>query len=219
MIEQLFISRFRNIKQSELLLHPRLNLIYGENGSGKTTILEAIYYSCCLRSFRSKSTSHLINSEEESFLLRSVSFPDDLNNSNTIGCEVKRNKEKSVKLNGTYIYTSSKIANLSPVVYVAPTATELVDGPPKLRRSYLDWVVFHVEPSYAKLVNEYEYALSSRNKLVKVQDFSQEHYWREILAKYGQQIHNIRSNVFSELSNYINVFTKTLLPNQFKSRI
>lgn len=187
-------------------------MFHGKNGSGKTTVLECLYYICCLRSFRSPSNSNLINSEEDSFLLRglsSVSFNRTDSEEFAIGCEVgRRGKAPKIKVNGEVVRSASQIASIQPVVYISPTSTELIDGSPKLRRNFIDWLVFHVEPSYSKLKSEFNIALTSRNKLLRDFDKVQEEYWRNKLSLLSEEILRLRRNAFEKFLPIFNRYTE-----------
>lgn len=159
-IEKLWIQNLRILSTVEIEPDPGLNIIYGDNASGKTSMLEAIYYLSRGRSFKSAQVGELI-SHQQNFLL--VGAQD---GSNTFA--IKRSKKSLLmKANRQVLNKVADLAQFSAVQIIHPDSHLLVSGSSKLRRQFLDWGLFHVEPQFYPVWLRYQRALKQRNVLLK----------------------------------------------------
>jgi len=161
-IDQLQIINFRNL--SEISLSPRrgLNLIYGSNGSGKTSLLEALYVLSSGKSFRSASVDPLIKAGE----LEATVYVCTAENAK-YGLRKRRHKKVQLRVNGENQKNWDQVARALPVLVIDSGAFELLEGGPKIRRRFLDWGVFHVEPTFLDSWRRTAKCLSNRNRLLK----------------------------------------------------
>ncbi len=139
------------------------NLIFGENASGKTSLLEAIAYLGRGKSFRSSATQDVIkHGAHELLLLGKVGRG---GREATVG--VRNSKEGlEIRVDGESAGTA-KLAEALPLQIVDPDVHELVSGNPEVRRRYLDWIAFHVEPGYLAVWRRFRRALKQRNAALK----------------------------------------------------
>jgi DNA replication and repair protein RecF len=160
----LVIDSFRNIRQAEFHPGPRFNVISGNNGSGKTNLLEAIYFFSALRSFRTSVRQELIGRECRTAGLKGV-----------FGGAAK-GMCCDIEISGTFrkiLKDSKEIGNVQdhfsqlPMVLFHPGDMILLQGGPKERRRFLDRALFQAVPSYPGWISDYNRALQSRNKLLK----------------------------------------------------
>ncbi|MCP3689207.1 MAG: DNA replication/repair protein RecF, partial [Gammaproteobacteria bacterium] len=158
-------------------LHSKINIITGNNGSGKTSLLETIYLLCNGCSFRSNNLAKAIRHEENSFLLfgRFADYKAGLSRSSA---------KLEIRINGKTVKKRSLLAQKTPINIVNASSLELINGPPQNRRQYIDWSLFHVEQDYNENWIKYRHALKQRNKLLKQRkDLSLLSYWDEYLVQ------------------------------------
>lgn len=165
-IDKLQISNIRNL--NETVLHPSstINFIKGSNGSGKSSLIEAISLITSARSFRTKKSSKIINSSRSSFTIFAKI------NSGLSHYSVGLKRENSangflIRINQETIQKSSTLASYFPQITISPEQCDLIDGSPDRRRSFIDWSLFHVKHDYNKILSNYRKALSQRNNLLR----------------------------------------------------
>ena len=164
-LSHLKIRDFRNLVDIEFEPCCGVNLIYGLNASGKTSLLESIYYLSHLRSFRTPYLSDLIN-HDASRLQLLAKATDQLDNQIPIGIE--RSKDSlEVRANHKPIQRVADITAIFPVLAIHPDSYRLITGSPGERRAYIDWGVFHVEQGFFEAWQRYKKALSQRNAALR----------------------------------------------------
>ena len=164
-LSHLKIRDFRNLLDIEFEPCSGVNLIYGLNASGKTSLLESIYYLSHLRSFRTPYLSDLIN-HNASRLQLLAKAKDQLDNQIPIGIE--RSKDSlEVRANQKPIQRVADITAIFPVLAIHPDSYRLITGSPGERRAYIDWGVFHVEQGFFEAWQRYKKALSQRNAALR----------------------------------------------------
>jgi DNA replication and repair protein RecF len=164
-LSQLKIRDFRNLVDIEFEPCSGVNLIYGLNASGKTSLLESIYYLSHLRSFRTPYLSDLIN-HHASRLQLLAKATDQLDNQIPIGIE--RSKDSlEVRANQKPIQRVADITAIFPVLAIHPDSYRLITGSPGERRAYIDWGVFHVEQGFFEAWQRYKKALLQRNAALR----------------------------------------------------
>lgn len=203
MLKHLSCSNFRNLTELVLELNPGLNIIYGNNGAGKTSVLEAIYYLFHGKSFRSNNKESMIKFEAPTFALFAR-----LNYNNeavTIGVSKLRQGNNTIKYNGEKIKNVSQVAHIMPVKFIPSIPQTLLSDGPKARRAFLDWGLFHVKHEFHQLWQSYSKALVNRNSLLKLKLVNDElEYWDEAIIKYGELIHSYR---LEHLGDIVNLFS------------
>ena len=194
---QVSLTDFRNIGQSRIELHPEINLFCGPNGAGKTSILEAIFVLSRAQSFRTSQLKQCIRHGNESFVLFGA-FED-------YRAGLSRDqKNLSIQVDGMPVKRRSELAKKSPVNVVNTETLSLIEGPPEKRRNFLDWCLFHVEPTYIDNWVAYQHALKQRNRLLKArQDLALLDYWDRHLAESAGPIHVLRERYTAKLDRLI----------------
>ena len=192
-IEKIKLTNLRNIEYAELKLAKKFNLFYGENGSGKTSVLEAIHLLSTRKSFRTSSTNQIIKNNRQSFTIFA-----ELNDVSNIGIEKKHSEPILVKKNGDGA-TAAETASRLPVQIINTTGFQLLDMGPKLRRKFIDWGVFHVEHAFFKVWQKFNNALANRNAILK-KGGSKDYLaaWSSILVENAMLIDKYRKAYFEE---------------------
>lgn len=203
-IQRLKISNLRNLGSVDLSPNPQVNFLYGANGSGKTSILEAIHFIGMGRSFRSHRIKPIINKDTDTLVLFAKLLDSD-SNSTSIGLQRSTSLESQTKINGKSVLSAAELATQLPIQLIDAHSFELIEGPPKLRRNFLDWLVFHVKPNFYSLWKGYSQALKQRNSLLR-RDRIQRHElepWDKELCRYSEEIRVLRQDCFSLLKSVL----------------
>lgn len=197
-LQQLRLEDFRNVAHADLRLSPGANIIVGANGSGKTSVLEAVYMLATARSFRAgRATSVIRFGTGETRLFGKFRIGE---RSHRVGLSRARTGDLGARVNGQPVQQASELATEIPVVLITPESLDLVSGSPELRRRCLDWGVFHVEPSVTSAWSRFRRALRQRNELLRRDaDSSQFRPWNAELAESGRMISLARERYLAQL--------------------
>src|SRR5215471_14999472 len=163
-LAELRIADLRCLESATLEFSPELNLIAGENGAGKTSILEAIFLLGRGRSFRTRSSERLIRHGQPKL---TVFGRTDDQPARFAGIEVSSDGGTRARINGEAAQSLLELSGILPVQAIDPEIHKLVDQGPERRRRWLDWLVFHVEPSFAIHWSRYNRALKQRNAALR----------------------------------------------------
>lgn len=197
-LDELAIDDFRCIQRAELRLHPRLNLIWGDNGSGKTSLLEAIFLLGRGRSFRTRTSEQLIRHGRDqlvTFGRLSGELP------RALGVQVSRSEGTVAKLDGQFTDSLAELAQAFPVQVIEPGVHKLVEESGHRRRRWLDWAVFHVEPGYVQTWSRYSRALKQRNAALR-RTPQHSHVWDPEIARDGEVLAASRSALLERLQPF-----------------
>ena len=164
MIRRFKASNFRCIEDADLSFSPGFNLIYGENASGKTSLLEALAYLGRGKSFRGATTSDLVKHGENEFVL----FGESESAAGTHRIGVRNSREGlEVRVDGSSDGGAGALAAALPLQVIDPEVHNLVAGGPEMRRRFLDWIAFHVEHEHLLTWRRFRRALRQRNAALK----------------------------------------------------
>jgi DNA replication and repair protein RecF len=200
-LEHLCISCLRNISQAALTPHPQMNLIVGANGSGKTSLLEAIYLLGLGRSFRSRLAKRYI-----SFSQPEVVISGKLSDGSSVGVRKTLRGDMQIKVNGTQHYSVAQLAARLPIHYINPDIYLLLDGGPRFRRQFLDWGVFHMEHGFYQSWKDLSRVIKQRNQALRSGVSNGEvTLWDSQLAAYAEKIDLWRQQY---LEQFIPIFIK-----------
>jgi len=209
-VQVLNLSDFRNFSNLTVNFHQDLNFVIGANGSGKSSLLEAIFYLGHGKSFRTSKFDSLVAFEREAFTVSTKDFEN-----RRLG--VSRNKvtnEVKIKLDGVNHSKLSDLAKNIAVQIVTPESFKLFFGGAKERRKFVDLGMFHVKHSFPKQWKEFSIALKQRNACLRNREhLSMLNYWTEIFCKYALILSESRIEYLSELADEVKVWLKILLPN------
>ncbi|WP_245720694.1 DNA replication/repair protein RecF [Microbulbifer yueqingensis] len=191
------LSNFRNIAHADLTLGTGVNLFCGKNGSGKTSLLEAVHMLSSGRSFRTRHHSSVI--QEGSGQLTVFG---QLAGGTTLGIERLASGGGRIRVNHGDAESSSQLAALLPLQVINSESFSALDGGPGVRRRLLDWTVFHVEHSFIRAWKNYQIALKQRNALLRRGkiDPSSLAVWEQRMAATGVEVDHFRSQAFAALS-------------------
>ena len=209
-ITRLNIERVRNLKAVALQELQPFNVFYGQNGSGKTSVLEAIHLLATGRSFRTHIPKNYIQNSTQDAIVFAQSLTE------KIGMQKLLSGEQIIKVNSDLVATQGQLAKILPLQYIEPQSTDIIDYGAKPRRQLLDWMMFHVEPEFYHAWQYYSRALKQRNSLLKANrrlTLSDLEPWNVMLSEYGEILHSQRVGVVEKWKNYFEQDLKALLPD------
>ncbi len=196
---KLNIEGIRNLNNVQLSLNPQFNFFFGSNGSGKTSLLEAIYLLGRGRSFRTTNLPSVINRNRQHCTVSGLLLAE---GGRQIRMGVTRDLggQFNFRVNGVAVQTASSLAAELPILLFNADTFALLNGGPSQRRAYLDWAVFHVEQSVRVLWQRYQRALKQRNNLLR-HDKMDGHIdvWDAELAKLAGEINQKRRKAAERL--------------------
>lgn len=208
-LKQLSIINFKNHLDTSFHFSGAINCFTGNNGVGKTNILDAIYYLSFSKSFFNAIDSHNINFERDFFMLQGDYEVDDQNEKIYVG--LKKGKKKVLKRNNKVYKRMADHIGLFPLVMVSPADVSLIIDGSDVRRKFIDGVISQFDPIYLNNLLRYNKALAQRNALLKQfaenQYFDQEtlSIWNDQLFQYAKPVFEMRKKF---LEDFIPIFKK-----------
>lgn len=217
MIQQLNIHKLRNLKQAELTL-ARCNLIIGANGSGKTSLLEAVFLLSRGKSFRHHEPRRYIRHHESDCTIWAKTFGDP---SSTLAIQKKLDlqgkSDTLLRFNGQTAASQSVLSFQLPTLLIDPVGMSLLDEGSGTRRQLLDWLVFHMKPEFYHQWLQYQRLLKQRNSLLKQPNIYQRldelMAWDGQLSQYAHALHEHRQEIFAAWTVYFERMLGQLLPD------
>lgn len=198
-IKDLTLNNFKNFTEKEFNFS-KINCIVGNNGVGKTNILDAIYYLSFCRSFLGCSEREIINYQADYFAIRGHYLLNE-DSEETFLISMKKGEKKIVK-HGKNVYKKlSEHIGKIPCVVISPNDQMYITGRSEIRRKFLDMVLSQTDTVYIDSLINYNKCLEQRNKLLKntfVLDTIQLEVWNERLTSFAEIIQNKRREFFEE---------------------
>ncbi len=190
-LTELRVQNFRCLRALQLEPGPGLNLILGENGSGKSSLLEAIYFLARADSFRHGTRARLIRDDADELAVFGRLREDD--GSPLTAGVAYANETARIKLGSAEGATVLELVRALPVQLIDPRLHQLLEEGPAWRRRFLDWGVFHVEQGFYEVWRRYRRALMQRNQALRQQlSDGAVNAWNVELAATGEQVDAFR---------------------------
>lgn len=207
-LSRISVTGVRNLQPVTLIPSPRINILQGDNGSGKTSFLEAIHLLGMARSFRSTRLNPVIAHElANCTVFGQVQLVGD--QTTALGIARDRSGEVRIRINGQSVKSAAELADSLPLQLINPDSFRLLEGAPKLRRQFMDWGVFHVEPRFLPAWQRLQQALRQRNSLLRhgTLDAASNAAWSRELTLASNEIDGFRRAYIQDLKP---VFERTL---------
>lgn len=200
-IERLNVHGFRNLVRDVIAPGPCFNVVHGDNGAGKSSLLEAVYYLAALRSFRGARTEDLVALGLDTALVEARILGDAA--PRTFRTVLHRHQARELRLDGKRPRSIASWHASIQVVLFHPGDLTLASGPAEPRRAFLDRVLEQMDPTYASSLASYQKALRSRNRLLKSEgsvDRRSIRAFDEILASAGAVVGKTRKRLIDDLA-------------------
>ncbi len=203
---------FRNFNKYSLDFSRGCNVFYGQNGCGKTNILEGISLFSKGRGLRKDKISNIINKKHNKFLVKSDFSNNEIIYNLTLETEIKKNKiRKILSVNNDFAKESIQTINeIISTLYFLPENERLFISSPSNRRNFIDRLIFSYNKSYNKKINEYNKFIQERSKLL-IQNIFDESWLNQLeknISSYGLEIYAIRKVQINFLIENLNTYLK-----------
>ncbi|MDP7593528.1 MAG: DNA replication/repair protein RecF [Litorilituus sp.] len=213
-VARLITQNFRNLQGNTIDFNSKLNFFIGDNGSGKSSLLEALFFLGHGKSFRTTKVESLVCYHQCKFVL---SVKDDKN------CQLGLSKELDtgntlIKIDGQRRHRLSDLAKNIAIQIITPESFKLFFGGPKERRRFVDLGMFHVKHQFSDQWREFSRVLKQRNACIrnKVDDATLT-YWTDLLCQHSQNVSILRreytENLFTELKQWLNILLPSVNEN------
>ena len=205
-LQQLSIINFKNIAQADLSFSDNINCFLGNNGMGKSNLLDAIYYLSFCKSFTHVVDSQNIRHGEEFFMLQGVYERNEM--PEVLSCGIRKRQKKSFKRNKKEYSRLSDHIGFAPLVMVSPDDITLIQGGSEERRRFIDMVISQWDKPYLDTLIRYNKALEQRNTLLRqeVSDPMLYEIWEEQMAHAATIIYDTRNRFLNEFIPVFNRF-------------
>ena len=206
LLEKLNIQGVRNLAPAKLTF-TGLNVFAGDNGSGKTSLLEAIHYLGLGRSFRTHLASRVINHDKDELVIWGQT--DD----HAIGLQRSRKGDIAIKIDGDKVNRLTRLVECLPLQVITPDSFALLTSGPKSRRQFIDWGVFHLEPQFYPVWNNCKRLLRQRNSLLKKKaSYREISFWDKELCSYAEQLTSLRKAYIDSFNPVLQGIIDRFLP-------
>ena len=202
-LDSINIENLRSINKFNMTFEPGINLIYGKNGKGKTSILEAIYILSISRSFKSHFLRNIITNGKSNIKIIGK-IKDSLNQNLKIEY-YKLNNQKRIKINEKTINNLSELLGVFPVTVLSPEDINIIIGSNKEKHKFFNMILCHTNKLYLNHRQQYKLIIKQRNTLL--QSNPQDNYlkiWNEKTSDIGEKIWEIRKSFFKDFIEIFN---------------
>lgn len=200
-LSKLHILNYRNITEASLLFSPKLNCLLGNNGMGKTNLLDAIYYLSFCKSALQSIDSLNIRHDEEFFMIQGMYEKEGI--TEEVSCGLKKRQRKQFKRNKKEYERLSDHIGLFPLVMIAPSDNSLITGGSDERRKFVDMVLSQYDRPYLNALIQYNNALLQRNTLLKTAQTLQ---GNEIIGIYEEQMSSWANTIYTGRNDFLSRF-------------
>jgi DNA replication and repair protein RecF len=193
------IQNCRIIEATQVTFSPKLNLIIGDNASGKSSLLEALSILSRGRSYRSCRIQEVIRHHSEQLLCTAKIHYSQQDKVIPIGIE-RSAKQTTIRINQETVKQQASLSQTLPMTVIQPESVLLITGGPSIRRAFIDWIAFYQDENFYIEWKKYKRILKQRNHCLR--DRSQAYalpYWTEQLIKRQAPLHQYRLNALSAL--------------------
>ncbi len=195
-LQHLVLRHFRNYEQAHITFGPSVNLLYGDNGQGKTNLLEAIHLISTGRSFRTQRLSDLIQTGASYFYVEAHFIKDGISQSLKLFYD---DKTRKVQYNNTVHSHFTAVLGVLPGILLSPEDHALISGSPSERRRFIDMHIAQIDPLYIYHLARYFRAMKQRNHLLKSRTEQTLASWEQAMAPSAAYIIEKRQHAISNL--------------------
>lgn len=203
-INNILLENYRNYTSLDINLSNDVNIFYGNNGQGKTNLLEAVFFTVIGKSFRGTKDSDVIFSGKDNFII-DIDVSDDI--TENVFIKYNKNKEKYIKVNNLFLRKTGHLMGSILAVIFSPEDMQLISEGPSVRRKFIDIAICQLKPGYYFDLLQYNKILIQKNNLLKRIKYGKESnlditlsVWNEQLSNIGAKIILERNKIIKELS-------------------
>ena len=215
-LKRISILNYKNLEQVELDFSPKMNCFIGQNGMGKTNLLDAVYYLSFCKSATNPIDSQNMMHHQDFFVIQGF-YETESGDIEEIYCGMKRRQKKLFKRNKKEYTRLSDHIGFIPLVMVSPSDSELISGGSEERRRFMDVVISQYDKEYLEALIRYNKALQQRNTLLKnEQGFDEEliEVWEEMMAASGEVVYRKRCAFIEEFIPIFQAFYSQISQNK-----
>jgi DNA replication and repair protein RecF len=203
-LQSLSLLNYKNFESESFALDPKINCFVGNNGVGKTNVLDAIYHLSFGKSYFNPITSQNIKHGEDFFVVEGKYEKQDRHEK--IVVSAKKNQKKIIKRNGKPYEKFSEHIGFLPLVIISPADRDLIIEGSETRRKFIDGVISQGNPGYLRTLISYNKILAQRNSLLKY--FAANNTFnKDTLEIYNAQLHEYGTVIYNERSSFLEVFS------------
>jgi len=202
-LEKIHLLNYKNYEDLSLDFSPQINCILGENGSGKTNLLDAIYYLSVTKSAFSSTEQQNVRHEAPYLLTKGVFCKQE--QQYTVSCSWQRGQKKQVQNSRIHYDKLSEHIGHFPVVLISPDDTDLIRGAGELRRRFFDGLLSQIDSGYLSDFISYNHILRQRNALLK-QFAERNTYDSDLLDSYSDQLLDVGHRLYQKRANFLEKF-------------
>ena len=214
-LEKLSVLNYKNIQQAEVSFSSKMNCFCGNNGMGKTNLLDAIYYLSFCKSHLHTPDSQIIHTSQDVCIVQGTYAYE--GREEEVFCAMRRRQRKVFKRNKKEYDKLSEHIGLLPLVMVSPADADLIAGGSEERRRFMDLVISQYDAGYLDALVRYNKALLQRNALLKMEeepDIELLVLWEEAMAQEGERIYAGRKAYIDEFIPIFQNFYRKISGNK-----
>ncbi len=199
-LKRISIVNYKNLEQAELDFSPKINCFIGQNGMGKTNLLDAVYYLSFCKSASNPIDSQVIRHNQEYFVIQGLYEQED-GGVEEIYCGMKRRHKKQFKRNKKEYTRLADHIGFIPLILISPADSDLIAGGSEERRRFMDVVISQYDKAYLDALMRYNRALTQRNTLLKQEtepDAGLMDVWEEMMVSAGEELYRKRTRFIEE---------------------
>ena len=199
-LKRISILNYKNLEQVELDFSPKMNCIIGQNGMGKTNLLDAVYYLSFCKSATNPIDSQNMMHQQDFFVIQGF-YETEQGDTEEVYCGMKRRQKKLFKRNKKEYSRLSEHIGFIPLVMVSPSDADLISGGSEERRRFMDVVISQYDKEYLEALIRYNKALQQRNTLLKNDEMPDPELldvWEEMMAASGEMVYRKRCAFIEE---------------------
>lgn len=209
-LKKLVLINFKNIAQAEITLSEHINCFVGDNGAGKTNVLDAVYYLSMSKSALSMTDGQSVRHGEDFFVVEGT-YAGDSGSNDTVNCSFLRRSGKVLKLNGKEYDRMADHVGRFPVVMVSPQDSVLITDAAEERRRYLNAFLSQLDRDYLASLMRYNAVLAERNRFLKSSSDEQMLQIYDMqLADHAARIYERRRDIIERMRPLVAEFYRQL---------
>jgi len=206
-LQELKLYNFKNFHEKQFVFDEKINCFVGNNGVGKTNVLDAIYFLSLGKSYFNNNIRQIIKFDEQAFSINGIFNLGEKTENILVSYQI--DKKKIIKRNNKIYDRLADHIGLIPLVMISPYDRDLISESGETRRRFIDRIISQADTSYLKALISYQKVLTQRNRLLKY--FAANHQFdQDTLQIYNEQLHQYGSVIFNKRKDFITEFSQFL---------